>query len=165
MQHPGRSGSHPLLRNLPAWLMMLVAQAAMKVHLVPGLTEKLGCPQGRQATPRQDLGGSWLSLEQALNSGTLGKWPATHTQALRGLQSQHPVGVILGMGSPSPELPSPGDVSGTNTCNPQQGVPGAGKSSWCWLWGPRSLPLALWHHLFRRWVDACPWQPFLCDMF
>ena len=52
MQRPVRSGSRPLLRHLPAWLMTLVAQAALeKAYLAPGLGEKLGCPQGKWATP------------------------------------------------------------------------------------------------------------------
>ena len=69
----------PMAGDTSGWV------ALEKEHLAPGLSEKLGCPQGRQTTLWQDLGGSWLSFEQALNSETLGKGLVTHTQALRDL--------------------------------------------------------------------------------
>lgn len=76
MQHSVRSGLRA--PHFHTWLVRLGAKAAMeKVHLTPGLTGKLGRSPRRQATTRQDLGGSSTGFEQTLASWSLGKCQST----------------------------------------------------------------------------------------
>lgn len=102
-----------------------------------------------------DLGGSssWLRFDQAVTSGTLGKSLGETPRCSGTSRASTQVRLALGMG-PSSVLNCPHMVAHLvrNTCNLQQEVPGARKSSWVGRWG-----LALRCHLFTYWAVVCPW--------